>query len=100
MKRLSLDPASALASVRGNLVDIETENIASLASRAAGIDDLIPLWYGEGDLVTPEPIRDAAQASLARGETFYVPQMGGRPDLSAALAAYQSDLHGITLSED
>ena len=64
MKRLSLDPTSALAQVRGNLIDIETENIAVLASRAAGIDDLIPLWYGEGDLVTPEPIRAAAQASL------------------------------------
>lgn len=100
MKRLSLDPTSALAQVRGNLIDIETENIAVLASRAAGIDDLIPLWYGEGDLVTPEPIRAAAQASLERGETFYVPQMEGRPDLAAALATYQSNLHGIDLGQD
>lgn len=100
MKRLSLDISSALSHVRGNLIDLETENIAVLAERAAGIDDLIQLWYGEGDLVTPEPIRAAAQASLARGETFYVPQMAGRPDLVSALTAYQSKLHGIHLGDD
>lgn len=100
MKRSALDPATALARVRGNLVDLETQNIASLAEQAAGITDLIPLWYGEGDMVTPEPIRAAAQDSLGRGETFYVPQMAGRPDLAQALTAYQSRLHGIDLGPD
>ncbi|WP_102225691.1 aminotransferase class I/II-fold pyridoxal phosphate-dependent enzyme [Acidimangrovimonas sediminis] len=100
MKRSDLNPSSALAHVRGALVDLETENIATLAERAAGVDDLIQLWYGEGDLVTPEPIRAAAIESLSRGETFYVPQMAGRPDLAMALTAYQSRLHGIGLGAD
>ena len=99
MKRLSLDMASALPKVRSNLVDLETENIAALATRAAGIEDLIQLWYGEGDLVTPEPIRAAAQDSLARGETFYVPQMAGRPDLVSALTTYQNRLHRIEIDD-
>ncbi|MDK3019809.1 pyridoxal phosphate-dependent aminotransferase [Pseudodonghicola flavimaris] len=100
MKRLTIDPTTALAAIRGNLVDLETENIAALAARAADKPDLIALWYGEGDLVTPEYIRQAAKDALDQGQTFYVPQMAGAPALTAALAAYQSDLHGVPLSED
>lgn len=100
MNRLEIKPGSPLSAIRGNLADIETENIAELASRAKDKPDLIELWYGEGDIVTPDFIRKAAQESLDKGETFYVPQMAGRPDLSTALAAYQSDLHGVRLDTD
>lgn len=100
MKRSSLSPDLALSRVRGNLIDLETENIASLAARAAGVPDMIPLWYGEGDIVTPDFIRQAAIDSLTAGETFYVPQMEGRRDLHGALTAYQSELHGIDLGPD
>lgn len=100
LKRSLLSPASALSRVRGNLTDLETENIASLAARAHGVPDMIPLWYGEGDIVTPAFIRDAAKAALDEGETFYVPQMEGRPDLHAALTTYQADLHGIELGPE
>lgn len=100
MKRLALDPTSALAAIRSPLIDLETDNIATLAERAAGKPDLIALWYGEGDVVTPEYIRQAAKDALDQGQTFYVPQMAGHPALTAALAAYQSDLHGVELGED
>ncbi|WP_349359855.1 pyridoxal phosphate-dependent aminotransferase [Stappia sp.] len=49
--------------------------------------DLVPLWVGEGDLPTPDFIKRAAEASLARGETFYTYQRG-IPPLREALAAY------------
>ncbi|MEX6507876.1 pyridoxal phosphate-dependent aminotransferase [Jiella sp. M17.18] len=94
MKRTMLQPGSALAHVRGQVADLETENIALLAERARALEGVITLWYGESDLVTPQFIRDAAKASLDAGETFYVPEMGGRPDLAQALARYQSSLHG------
>jgi aspartate/methionine/tyrosine aminotransferase len=55
---------------------------------------VITLWYGEGDLVTPDFIRDAAKRSLDAGNTFYVPDMRGLPELTEALSAYLSDLHG------
>jgi aspartate/methionine/tyrosine aminotransferase len=54
---------------------------------AGGIDDLIPLWFGEGDDVTPAFIRDAAADALHRGETFYGPNRG-IPELRAAIQRY------------
>ena len=47
----------------------------------------IPLLAGEGHLPTPEFIRQAANASLGRGETFYTYQKG-LPELREALKAY------------
>lgn len=48
---------------------------------------VIPLLAGEGHLPTPEFIREAANASLARGETFYTYQKG-LPELREALKSY------------
>ncbi|MCB8836228.1 aminotransferase class I/II-fold pyridoxal phosphate-dependent enzyme [Aurantimonas sp. VKM B-3413] len=100
MKRLAIDPDTALAHVRGAIADVETDNIALMAEKAGSIGDVIRLWYGESDVVTPEPIRRAAKESLDRGETFYVPQMAGHPALAAELATYQSELHGLSLGID
>lgn len=48
---------------------------------------VIPLLAGEGHLPTPNFIREAANASLARGETFYTYQKG-LPELRQALKSY------------
>jgi aspartate aminotransferase len=80
--------------IRTQIMDLQTENIAELAVRAQSLTDVITLWYGEGDLVTPPYIRDAAKASLDTGNTFYVPDMRGLPALTQALSAYLTDLHG------
>lgn len=85
---------TAMAGIRAAIRDMAVENIADLALAAAKIPDVIPLWYGEGDLVTPAFIRDAAAQALAEGMTFYVPDMRGLPVLTAALADYQTRLHG------
>ena len=62
--------------------------------RARELGDVIPLWYGEGDLVTPAFIREAAKAALDDGQTFYIPNMRGLDALNQALTRYQSELHG------
>jgi aspartate aminotransferase len=80
--------------IRTQIMDLQTENIAELAVRAKSLTDVITLWYGEGDLVTPDFIRDAAKASLDAGNTFYVPDMRGLPALTEALSAYLTNLHG------
>jgi len=80
--------------IRPQIMDLQTENIAELAVRARAIPDIITLWYGEGDLVTPEFIREAAKAALDQGLTFYVPDMRGWPPLTEALSAYLTRLHG------
>ncbi|MCO4318777.1 pyridoxal phosphate-dependent aminotransferase [Phyllobacterium sp. 21LDTY02-6] len=50
-------------------------------------ENVIPLWAGEGDLPTPDFIRDAANRGLANGETFYTWQ-AGIPELRQALSDY------------
>jgi len=97
--RNALSDAAQLR-IRPLMQDLPTENIADLAMRAREIGDVIPLWYGEGDLVTPDFVRDAAKAALDAGMTFYIPDMRGLPALSTALAAYQTALHGVTLAPD
>ncbi|NGO51674.1 aminotransferase class I/II-fold pyridoxal phosphate-dependent enzyme [Mesorhizobium camelthorni] len=84
----------AYAGIRPQIMDLQVENIAQMAVRAQSIPDVITLWYGEGDVVTPEFIRAAAKASLDQGDTFYVPDMRGLPALTKVLSEYQSRLHG------
>src|SRR5690348_17263637 len=84
----------AFDGIRAQIRDLHTENIASLAQRARELGDVIALWYGEGDMVTPAFIRDAAKAALDDGLTFYIPNMRGHAPLIEALAEYQTRLHG------
>ncbi|TQX92336.1 MULTISPECIES: pyridoxal phosphate-dependent aminotransferase [Rhizobium] len=83
----------AFDGIRAQIRDLHTENIAELAMRARELGDVIPLWYGEGDMVTPAFIRDAAKQALDDGATFYIPNMRGSGPLNEALSAYQSRLH-------
>jgi aspartate aminotransferase len=87
-------PRLARDAVRPQITDLPMENIAEMAVRAQQLGDVIPLWYGEGDVVTPAFIRDAAKAAFDAGMTFYIPNMRGYGPLSEGLAAYQSKLHG------
>jgi len=84
----------AFDGIRAQIRDLHTENIANLAVRAQELGDVIALWYGEGDMVTPAFIRDAAKAAFDEGLTFYIPNMRGYGPLNEALSEYQSRLHG------
>lgn len=86
--------------LRPQIQDLEIENIASLAHRARALGGVIPLWYGESDLVTPAFVRDATKAALDAGQTFYVPDMRGTAELVEALSQYQSRLHGVEVGPD
>lgn len=88
------NPRYAFDGIRAQIRDLHTENIASLAGRARELGDVVALWYGEGDMVTPAFIRDAAKAALDEGLTFYIPNMRGYGPLVEALSDYQSRLHG------
>ncbi len=67
--------------------------IREVADAGLGRSDVLPFWFGESDEVTPEPIRQAAAESLARGETFYSHNLG-LPELREGIARYGSGLHG------
>ncbi|WP_158742570.1 pyridoxal phosphate-dependent aminotransferase [Acidisphaera sp. L21] len=93
-------PGGPETRIRPQIQDMVTDNIAVLAEKARHISGVIPLWFGEGDLVTPAFIRDAAKRALDAGRTFYVPNMRGTPSLTSALSTYQTRLHGRPIEVD
>ena len=93
-------PPGLSSSLSGPIArDLSETGIAEVAMSVFGDPDVVPLWFGEGDLVTPDFVRDAAAKGLQAGETFYTWQRG-LPELRAALAAYTSRLYGIDCPVD
>lgn len=81
--------ATGPALPRGAVAALESSRIREVANAGMGLEGIIPLWFGEPDIVTPQFIRDAAAASIARGETFYSSNLG-IPELRAAIARYHA----------
>lgn len=85
--------------IRSAVSSIEEQQILSVAKLALGNSEVIPLWYGESDIVTHADIRRPAIEALERGETFYSHKTG-TPELREALAGYMSRLYGIALGPE
>src|SRR4051812_24436815 len=88
-----LTPDAAVA--RDAVRSLGASKIREIANAGLHDPDVLAFWFGEPDQVTPAFIRDAAVASLARGETFYSHNLG-IPDLRAAIARYLTSLHRPT----
>jgi aspartate/methionine/tyrosine aminotransferase len=78
--------------MREAIHNLEASKIREVANAGMGRADVLAFWFGEGDEVTPEPIRQAAIESLQQGETFYAHNLG-LPELREAVARYMSGLH-------
>lgn len=85
--------------LREDIAALEPSGIARVALARLGDPDVIPLWFGEGDLVTPKFIRDAAVAALEDGETFYS-FTRGTPHLREAIGAYLARTFGVEVHPD
>lgn len=83
---------------RDEIESLEQNGIARVALKRLNDPRVIPLWFGEGDAVTPSFIRDAAKRALDEGQTFYT-HTRGRPELRGALKRYLDGLYGIDLDE-
>ncbi len=88
-----------LASLRAAAREMPVSGIVEMMKHGQGRENLIPLWAGEGDVVTPEFIRAEAARSLQAGETFYTHQRG-IPELREALARYHARLYGGTFDPE
>jgi len=84
---------------REEIEALEQNGITGVALRRIGDPSVIPLWFGEGDLVTPEFIRNAAKQALDEGYTFYG-HTRGRTELRAALKTYLDRLYALDLDVD
>ena len=75
------------------------ENISSFVRSALGDPEVIPLWFGEGDLPAPAFIGQAMTAAVEAGHVFYTHQ-NGVPQLRQALAHYHTGLHAKQVAQD
>ena len=78
---------------------LEGSRIRQVAESNIGRDDVIPLWFGEPDLPTPDYIKKAAQEALADDHVFYA-QNRGIPPLRETIAAYSTELIGQAIDVD
>ncbi len=79
--------------MKPQILDLPASQIREVANAGMARDDVLAFWFGESDEPTPQPVRDAAMASINRGETFYAQNLG-LPELREAIAAYTTALHG------
>ena len=96
MTALPRDGGAAAAPIRARIRDLETQQILQVSELALGDPKVIPLWYGESDVATPDFINRAAAEALAAGHTFYTYKQG-IPELRAALADYARGLYGVAM---
>lgn len=80
--------------IRPSILSLQPNGIGQVASLGLGDPDIIPLWFGETDRVTPPFIREAAKQALDDGRTFYSGARGIRP-LRAALSEFYGRVLGV-----
>jgi aspartate/methionine/tyrosine aminotransferase len=88
-----------MSPIRPSIEALELSGIGKIATAALDDPEVIPLWFGESDIVTPDVIRDAAKAALDAGKTFYS-YARGQAALREALLRYHQRLYGIELHPD
>src|SRR6185312_1171921 len=81
--------------VRQTILDLKPSGITQVTALGLGDPDVLPLWFGETDLVTPPFIRQAAITALEDGRTFYT-NARGIPPLREAIR----DFHKRTIGAD
>ena len=87
------------ARIRPILHHLQPQGISEISEYGADFDGVIPMWFGESDLVTPEPPRRALIESLESGKTFYQAQ-NGHLALRETIAAYDTRLHSKPVAAD
>ena len=85
--------------IRPDMANLKQNGIGGVSSLAFGRPDVIPLWFGEGDLVTPAFIRDAAKKALDEGKTFYS-WARGLAELREAIAQYHERTLNISMDPE
>lgn len=90
------DPALPIRTV---VADLPHSAIREIAHAGMGIDDVVPLWFGEPDLPTPQFIVEASDRALRGGRTFYSHNRGV-PELRETLADYSSRLYDREIGVD
>ncbi len=78
--------------IRDAIDALPGSRIAEISALGMGDPEVVALWYGEGDLPTPDFIAEAANQAMRRGETFYT-YKAGLPELRQTIADYLAGLY-------
>ena len=84
---------------RDKIAELRVSPIAAISALGMGDPEVVSLWYGEGDLPTPDFIGEAAAAALRAGHTFYT-YKAGLPELRETIATYLSGLYGCAVAAE
>lgn len=87
------------ARVADSVERVPPSRIRELANVALGMDDVLPLYFGESNLPTPQLIKDAAIKAMQDGCTYYT-ENTGIPSLRHEIAASTLRLHGVELDPE
>ena len=85
--------------LRPEIEELQPSGIAKIALPRFTDPEVIPLWIGEGDMVTPKFIRDAAKRAIDEGHTFYA-HTRGRAELRGALKSYLDRTYDMDVNPD
>ncbi|MDX2103915.1 MAG: pyridoxal phosphate-dependent aminotransferase [Alphaproteobacteria bacterium] len=94
-----MTPDPLVASLRQAAQAVPGSKIGQIFEYGRDKPGLIPMWFGESDVPTPDFIKRAAEDALAQGLTKYSDKRGVTP-LRDALSEYLSGLYGVTIGED
>lgn len=89
----------SVSPIRRLIENLELSGIGKIAQGALDDPEVIPLWFGESDIVTPDFIRDGAKRALDGGKTFYSYPRGHKP-LRDAIKTYLDRIYGLDLDPD
>lgn len=89
----------SLAPLRKVLTDLEEQQILAVSKLGMDNPDVIPMWYGESDLPTPDFICKAALPGQRPRDTMYTHKRG-IPPLRQAIRRYTEALYDVPLDEE
>jgi aspartate aminotransferase len=78
---------STIEALRTDITALTPSGITLISRGRGDTPGLVPLWFGESDLPTPDFVRAAAKRALDDGMTFYTPARGV-PRLREAIRAW------------
>lgn len=84
--------------LRDTIMSMKPHDIYEIARVGLGLDDVIPLWFGESDLNTPQFIKDACTKALDDNKTFYS-YARGVPEIRAAIVSYIKRIQGVDIND-
>ncbi|MBS1254597.1 MAG: putative N-acetyl-LL-diaminopimelate aminotransferase [Deltaproteobacteria bacterium] len=89
----------ASTGIRQDIEELPFSPIREIVRSAEGKKDIIPFWFGEPDVSTPDFIRESAKLSLDRGETFYAPN-SGQMLLRETICEYMNGIYGTEITTE